>query len=176
MLIVFFLLQNESNKKETWDMPTIEERNGDESKKDEGENAPIIVDVKGAVKMPGVYQVDNDDRVIDVINMAGGLLEDANEEVVNFAQILHDEMVIYIPKIGEEVKSEIYGTESNKLNINKATVSELMTLNGIGEAKAQAIVNYRDENGKFEKIEDLLKIRGIGEKTLENFRDEIIAY
>ncbi|WP_158217565.1 helix-hairpin-helix domain-containing protein [Lottiidibacillus patelloidae] len=141
------------------------------------ESAPIVVDVKGAVQAPGVYQMEKGDRVIDVIEKAGGLIVNANDDVVNFAQILYDEMVIYVPKKGEEVKSEFNSSmNSNKININSASVSELMTLKGIGEAKAEAIVSYREQHGKFDNIDDLLKIKGIGDKTIENFRDKIIAY
>jgi competence protein ComEA len=140
------------------------------------ENQRIMVDVKGAVINPGVYSVTKGKRVIDVIELAGGLQENANEKSINLAQVIFDEMVLYIPKIGEEIKEELINMQNNKININNATAEQLMELKGIGEAKAQAIISYRENNGEFETIDDLLNIRGIGEKTLESFRDNIVAY
>lgn len=145
------------------------------------ETEPILekyyVDLKGAVKQPGLYEVSEEDRVFDVIERSGGLLESADESQVNFALKVHDEMVIYIPKIGEVNEAALSSGEStsknSKININKASSAELETLPGIGPGKAAAIIEYREENGKFHEIEDMMKISGIGEKTFEKLKDSI---
>ncbi|UJL44898.1 helix-hairpin-helix domain-containing protein [Virgibacillus sp. NKC19-16] len=133
-----------------------------------------IVDVKGAVTTPGVYEMDSQSRVNDVIQTAGGFTEDADQTQVNLAQKVQDEMIIIIPKEGEEANGGGSGSsESGKVKINQATQAEMESLNGIGPSKAQAIIQYRDEHGLFQTEEDLLEISGIGEKTLDNFRDDI---
>lgn len=143
-------------------------------------NAPIFVDVKGAVHKPGLYKAKEDDRVFDIIENAGGLLEEADENQINFAEKVHDEMVVYIPKNGEIVDeiSQIDGSgsqskKSNKVNLNKASNTELETLPGIGPAKAAAIIEYREQNGPYKQIEDLQKISGIGPKSFEKLQDLI---
>ena len=135
----------------------------------------IFVDVKGAVRYPGVYQLTAEQRVIDAIEVAGGLTEEANALHLNYAQKLQDEMAIYVPRVGEEIP-EIMGinsskndTESRLINLNTASESELMTLPGIGPAKAQAILVYREEKGPFKTIDELKNISGIGDKTFEKF-------
>lgn len=138
----------------------------------------ILVDVKGAVKNPGVYYARAGDRVIDVIDEAGGLIDGADESAVNFAMRVTDEMVIYIPKEGEEVDlpEEVQApvqTEGGKVNLNKANQSELETLPGIGPAKAEAIIEYRERKGPFKAIEDLMLVSGFGEKTFAKLKDEI---
>jgi competence protein ComEA len=145
----------------------------------------VIVDVKGAVKQPGVYEAKDQDRVIDMINKAGGLAETADETQINFALRVEDEMVIYIPAKGEKTEElaeiEIANIPGNpnkedhdgKVNINIADESKLQTLTGIGPSKAAAIIEYRDTNGPFQTIEDLKSISGIGEKTFEKLKDQI---
>src|SRR5699024_3531433 len=115
-----------------------------------------------------------DKRVDDVLELAGGLTSKANPLSVNRAEKVYDEMVIIIPGEGEE--GEITGSSgtSNKVRLNNATAQELESLNGIGPAKAEAIIQYREENGPFKEVEDLLEISGIGEKTLESFKDDIL--
>jgi len=133
----------------------------------------VIVDIKGEVKSPGVYEVDQTSRVNDVIKLAGGFTEEADESHVNLAQKVQDEMIIIVPEL-DDLTSESYKiSEGEKVKINFATQEEIETLNGIGPAKAQAIIQYRDENGFFQKAEELLEVSGIGEKVLENIRDEI---
>lgn len=143
----------------------------------------IAIDVKGEVKNPGVYFMDEGMRVIDVIEKAGGVLKDAETAAVNFAQLLTDQMVVYIPKVGEELPSiDLLVEEDAKeslvsggIDINTAEKAELMSLNGIGEVKAENIISYREENGKFSTIEELKNVSGIGEKTFENLEDEILV-
>ncbi|GAB3050664.1 helix-hairpin-helix domain-containing protein [Virgibacillus ainsalahensis] len=135
-----------------------------------------IVDVKGAVGNPGVYEMDIDSRVNDVIQKAEGFTSDADQSQVNLAQKVQDEMIIIIPEKGEmseEGGESINSNNSDKIRINHATQTEIENLSGIGPSKAQAIIEYRDENGHFQSIEDLLEVSGIGEKTLENLREDI---
>ena len=149
----------------------------------EAEKTKILVDVKGAVKAPGVYSLMLDDRVIDAITIAGGYTAEADSTHINHAQKLVDEMVIYVPKIGEDISVEQVTTvsssaasgqaSSGKLNLNAATEAELTTLPGIGPAKAQAILEYREQNGRFKSVDDLKNVSGIGEKTFEKLKEFI---
>lgn len=148
---------------------------------DEKEPQIFKVDVKGAVIRPGVYEVKEGERVIDVIERAGGFRENADSLQVNLSQRVHDEMVIYVPVQGENIPVSTLlpapaGTSNNgKININTASATELETLPGIGPQKAEAIIQYREENGPFQKAEDLMKVSGIGEKTFEKLKEHIVA-
>ena len=142
----------------------------------------FIVDVKGQVKMPGVYSSSPEERVIDVVQRAGGLTENADESKVNFAEHVQDAMVIYIPAKGEEGNipqgltsnpSDTGGTKQGKINLNKADENELQNLPGIGPSKAAAIMEYRETNGPFKSVEDLKNISGIGDKTFDKLKDLI---
>lgn len=140
----------------------------------------FIIDVKGQVEKPGVYTVDIDARVVDAIMLAGGFTEAADQNQVNLAQRVYDEMVVFIPKTGElaegiELMQTTPTNQTNGIQINNATQEEIETLNGIGPAKAEAIITYREENGPFKSVDDLLNVSGIGEKTLENFKDDIVV-
>ena len=141
----------------------------------------IFVDVKGAVKNPGVYQMKVGDRVKDALEAAGGLTEEADSQKVNLAKRLEDQMVIVVPKVGEEAEEIPAGATSKeeakegKVNINTATVEELKTLKGVGEKKAEAIIEYRKKNGSFQTKEDLMKVRGIGKKLFESFEERIVT-
>jgi len=141
----------------------------------------IFVDIKGAVKNPGVYQMKVGDRVKDALDAAGGLTEEADSQKVNLAQRVEDQMVIVVPKVGEEAEKIPAGetrkeaTKEGKVNINTATVEELKTLKGVGEKKAEAIIEYRKKNGSFKTKEDLMKVRGIGKKLFESFEERIVT-
>ena len=143
--------------------------------------AIIIVDVKGAVERPNVYSLQEGQRLIDAVTAAGGYTAEADSRLLNHAQLLVDEEVIYVPLVGEEPpvfeqpSSEAATNDGagSVVNINTADESELMTLTGIGPAKAAAIVSYRTEQGYFQKIEDLMNVSGIGEKTFETLADTI---
>ena len=141
----------------------------------------IFVDIKGAVKNPGVYQMKVGDRVKDALEAAGGLTEEADSQKVNLAKRLEDQMVIVVPKVGEEAEEIPAGetrneaTKEEKVNINTATVEELKTLKGVGEKKAEAIIEYRKKNGSFQTKEDLMKVRGIGKKLFESFQERIVT-
>lgn len=124
----------------------------------------VRVDVKGAVVNPGVYSLDADDRVADAIEAAGGLAPDADRDAVNLAVTLRDGDRVHIYRIGEMPQ---------RINVNTADIWLLDALPGIGEELAQRIVDYRAENGPFQTIEDLTKVRGIGPAILERVRDKI---
>lgn len=142
----------------------------------------ILIDVKGAVASPGVYEANLGERVIDIINKAGGLLETADKNNINFALKVVDEMVLYIPVVGEQNEgitggavglSQTMSADEGKINLNKATKADLETLSGIGPAKADAIIEYRETKGSFKTIEDLMEISGFGEKTFEKLKENI---
>ncbi|WP_416339292.1 helix-hairpin-helix domain-containing protein [Priestia sp. J2] len=142
----------------------------------------VMVDIKGAVQKPGVYQLPKDARVKDALAQAGGATKEADLRQLNLASKLQDEMAVYIPAAGEEIPpsspvSSISssGTSNDQplVNINTANTDELQTLNGIGPSKASAIVSYREENGLFQTVEDLGKVSGIGEKSLEKIKTQI---
>lgn len=136
----------------------------------------ILVDIKGAVKKPGVYELPINARLHELVNVAGGLTDDAEDRQVNMAIVLADQQLVYIPRKGETVEQTNQtpqaGNES-KVNINTASAEELQTLTGIGEKKAQAIIDYRTQNGNFQSIDQLTEVDGFGEKTVEKLRDSI---
>nr|WP_161603248.1 helix-hairpin-helix domain-containing protein [Halalkalibacterium ligniniphilum] len=135
----------------------------------------IVVDLKGAVERPGVYEMKEGSRLVDLIQEAGGMREGADERQLNFAARLFDEMVIYVPYEGEEEFIQDYEAsrieQDGKVSINRASVEELQQLPGIGPAKAMAIVTFREENGPFEAIEELTQVSGIGAKSMEQLRE-----
>lgn len=143
-----------------------------------------MVDIKGAVKKAGVYQVSDTMRVHDVIQLAGGETDDADMNQINNAEKVSDQMVIYVPKKGEtiseitqRVPSKITNNagsqEMGKVNLNTASLQDLMTLKGVGQKKAEAIIEYRETNNGFQTIEDLKKVKGIGEKTFESLAESV---
>ncbi|MGH4051015.1 MAG: helix-hairpin-helix domain-containing protein [Clostridium sp.] len=151
------------------------------------EEINIKVDIKGAVKNPGVYEIKQGSRVTDLIELAGGGTSDADLDATNLSAKLNDEDCIVIARKGEEAKTQIIqnspgggATSTSKtnekdsiININTASEEELMTLTGIGEAKAGVIIEYREQNGGFKSVDELTKVGGIGEKTLSKFIDKI---
>ena len=149
--------------------------------KDEVEK--IIVYITGAVNKVGVYELEENSRIKDIVEMAEGLKEEADLQKINLAGLLEDGMKIYIPFKGEKENEQSEDNEINntanvenkktKININTATQKELETLPGIGEATALKIVNYRKQNGKFSKIEDIKKVSGIGDSKFEKIKDLI---
>lgn len=179
-------------------------------KEDKKESTTLFVDVKGAVNAPGVYEVDEGKRVIDAINLAGGLSDKADTINLNLSKKLTDEMYIVV-----YTKEEIYNYKNSnenskeivcasfececpdthndacikeskadnnnkaektndKVSINTASKDELMTLPGIGESKAKAIITYREENGAFKSIEDVKNVSGIGDALYEKIKDNVI--
>ncbi|SFC37577.1 competence protein ComEA [Bacillus sp. OV322] len=162
-------------------------------KKAPAEKKPSVikVDVKGAVKAPGVFNAKEGDRVIDLIAAAGNFSREADKDKVNLAQLVQDQMVIYVPEKGEapgmegalaapagavSVPQGKGGGGDGKVNLNTASEADLETLTGIGPSKAQAILEYRDKNGgSFKSAEDLKNVPGIGDKTFEKLKDSIFV-
>lgn len=140
-------------------------------------SAGVFVDVKGEVINPGIYEIGEAERVNDVIQLAGGLTDQADETSVNLAQKVQDEMVILVTSQVEEssLVESTAGPASApaKVRINYADLEEIQTLPGIGPSKADAIVQYRDEKGLFKDADSLLDVSGIGEKTLETLEEHI---
>ena len=145
----------------------------------ESENASWVVDIKGQVISPGVYEVDAGMRINDVIQLAGGIKQEADTSQLNFAQALEDQMMIYVPEKGELnesipiVQSPQKSEAEHLINLNTADLTKLQELNGIGEKKAQAIIQYRTDNGSFQSIESLMEVSGIGQKTFDAIKDTI---
>lgn len=140
----------------------------------------VYVYVCGAVNAPGVYELKEGARVFEAIQLAGGLTEAAAADAVNQARIVTDGEQIRVPTVeeaqnqGAGVAGEVTeGTENNKININTAGKEELMTLTGIGEAKAESIMDYREKNGSFTSIEELMQIEGIKEGVFNKIKDDI---
>lgn len=168
-------------------------QSGDAAKESEKPKEPsiLMIDIKGAVAMPGIYALKEGQRINDAIGKAGGFQPEADAAKVNLAQKLADEMVIYIPKAGEELPAELPQVlpsgpssagsspaegsepEGGTININTATATQLQELPGIGEAKAQAIIDYRESSGLFSKVEDVKNVSGIGEKTFEKLAPKL---
>ena len=141
----------------------------------------IIIHITGEVKYPGVVELPENSRIVDAIEAAGGESENANLNELNLAYILSDGEKIYIPnkyedninvlKQNEEIKNQIIG----KININKASKSELMTLPGIGDSTANKIIEYREKQGRYSTIEELKNVPGIGDSKLLKLKELIIA-
>lgn len=171
----------------------------------------VFVDIKGAVNAPGVYELEEGKRVIDAINLAGGLSDNANTININLSKKLTDEMFVVVytkneiaehkknNNVAKEIKcasNECVCPDTNndacikqsskgsttmleekksdfKISINNASKEKLMTLSGIGESKADAIISYRQEKGTFETIEDIKNVSGIGDAVFEKIKDNI---
>lgn len=167
------------------DMGEVEEL-GDTEKISE-ESSPIMVHIIGQVKNPGLVKLEKGkNRITDAIEKAGGITDKADLNKINLAYILEDAQKVYIPSI-EDVEEEnkyviiengnnLKGESSEggeSVNINTATQTELETLPGIGPSTALKIIDYREENGKFEKIEDIQNVKGIGNSRFEDIKEFI---
>lgn len=137
--------------------------------------ASVWVYVCGEVAVPGVYELREGDRIVDAIEKAGGMTEAAAGTYLNLAEPVSDGQKIEVPS--QEQAAELLQTEreetSGLVNLNTASEEELMTLTGIGESKAQAILDYREEHGGFQKPEDLMEIPGIKEGVFQKIKDQI---
>lgn len=154
---------------------------------EEDKTDKIVIYITGAVKNEGIYEMEENSRIADCIEKSGGLTEDANINNINLAYIIQDGMKIHIPKNGEDTNSLIDNTntyvtkenddketsKSNKININTATQTELESLPGIGPSTATKIIDYRKKIGKFNSIEDLMEVSGIGENKYSKIKDLI---
>lgn len=135
-------------------------------------NGELYVHVLGRVAEPGLYVLDVDARVVDALAAAGGTLDDADLQAVNLARPLSDGEQLIVPVIG--ATGEEGGTSSERdglIDLNNADQSELETLPGIGPALAQRIISWRDDNGRFNSVDDLLVVAGIGDKVLAGLKD-----
>ena len=151
-----------------------------EVKEEPVEQDLITVDVKGAVKSPGIYDLPVGSRVNDAVQKAGGLTEQADSKSLNLAQKVSDEALVYVPTKGEESTSQQSGSgtasstsKEKKVNINKASLEELKQVKGLGGKRAQDIIDHREANGKFKSVDELKKVSGIGAKTIEKLKDYV---
>ena len=140
----------------------------------------MYVDISGAVVNPGVYEVSSSTRLFQVIEMAGGLSDNADVDSLNRAEIVYDgQKIIVGTASNSEIRTEASsegsqsGITNGKVNLNLADSATLQTIPGIGPSKAERIIDYRKTHGRFKKVEDIMNITGIGEKTFESIRDYI---
>lgn len=178
--IGYFLFQFEFESQEKVSVEDFNEENINRTQNQnvEKDQEFVFVDVKGAVDKPGVYRLKATDRVMTAIEKAGGVKEDADTNQINLAAMVEDGSMIYVPTKGESNQNQqsgpsIESSTSNKININKANREDLLSLNGIGSQKAEAIIAYREENGPFQTIEEIMNVSGIGEKSFEKIKDDI---
>ncbi|MEB7791667.1 helix-hairpin-helix domain-containing protein [Enterococcus faecalis] len=183
LLVGIYLMVNKKAQVDTtmWEetsLTTTAEAATDATK--ERAETMIYVDIKGAVKVPGIYQLKNQQRIWDALALAGGVSEEADTAQVNYAQKVKDQMIIYVPKKGESVAQSLetlqesapaQQNQEEKINVNTATEAELQTISGIGAKKAQEIIRFRDEQGPFKTVEELKNVPGIGEKIVERLKD-----
>ena len=148
---------------------------GDESQEVTTEVKTLFVHVCGAVVREGVYELPEGSRCQDAVDAAGGFAEDADKDYLNLAALLSDGQKIQIPtkEEAESMEAESKEASDGLVNINTADLDELMTLSGIGEARAQAIISYREENGPFAVIEDIMKVPGIKESAFSKIKAKI---
>lgn len=157
---------------------TVDKIENTEQKSTEDKTKSLLyVHVCGQVKNPGVYQLEEGARIFDAVQLAGGLTEEAWEEAINLAKIVTDGEQIRIP---DQTEAELFlleetQTESGLINLNQATKEQLMTLTGIGEARAKDIIAYREEHGAFQTIEDIMKVPGIKEAAFAKIKNEIVV-
>lgn len=145
---------------------------------------PVVVDVRGAVMVPGVYELPPGARTQDAVDAAGGLSPTADLSTVNLARRLRDgEAIVFleIPEPGASPSATGFDDpgdasatgELARINLNTATVSELDVLPNVGEVTAERIVRFREENGPFRSIDDLIHVQGISDRTIDEFRDQV---
>lgn len=174
---IFYVVDNfvDSTKEEYADI-YVEENSLDENEV-QVDVEKIKIHIIGEVASPGIYEIDAGSRIDDAIKCAGGATENADFDKVNLAYELSDGEKIYIPSIfDDEAEYTISNdVQNSKVNINKATSSELETINGIGPSLAEKIIAYRKENGRFSSIEDLKNVSGIGEKKYESIKDSVVV-
>lgn len=183
--IVYFIITNQNTESYEDVLTNNEVVQSTVSEQTVEEVQKIKVYVTGEVNSPGVIELEEGARIQDAIEGSGGIKPEANLKDINLAYEVSDGEKIYIPNLSEEAvesqeqgnlstSASSTGTSSNgKVNINKATVSELTNVPGIGASTAQKIVSYRDENGKFKSVEDIKNVSGIGASKYESMKDYI---
>ena len=201
-LIIYIYLTKQQLNKNKYNDSLKEELIVEETTENEIDDEMWNIDIKGAIQKPGVYKINCNNTINDIINLSGGLTKEADTSLINLAKKIEDEMVIIIYTKEEVKNSNIVDTvikvvekecvcpniendgcindkientieNNNLININTATLEILMTIPGIGESKAKTIIEYRNENGNFNSIEDLLNVNGIGEKLYEQIKIHI---
>ncbi|WP_269798375.1 helix-hairpin-helix domain-containing protein [Streptococcus sp. SM5] len=157
---------------------STDEKEDKNQKEEVVEQDLITVDVKGAVKSPGIYDLPVGSRINDAVQKAGGLTDNADSKSINLAQRISDEALVYVPTKEEATSQETHSTashskENKKVNLNKASLEELKQVKGLGAKRAQDIVDHRDSNGKFKSVDELKKVSGIGAKTIEKLKEYV---
>ncbi len=189
---MFFTKENDNIEEEL--MINNTQKDNTKENQENDENTKIVVYITGAIKNPGVYELEDEKRIADLIKEAGGVTEEADTNSINMAYKLEDEMKVYIPtkteetvNIEETTETHIYTENNNqekqeintnssknqKININTASQTELETLPGIGPSTALKIIEYRKESGKFRNIEDIKNVKGIGTNKYEKIKELI---
>ena len=140
----------------------------------ETERECFYVHICGEVKVPGVYEVQEGSRIFEVIELAGGFTDEAAVDYLNMAQPVTDGMKLKVPAVGETAENGGFeGETDHKVNLNTADKEELMTLKGIGEARAEDILKYREQHGAFRAVEDIMKVPGIKDAAFQKIKDDI---
>ena len=180
MIILFFCIAvaggcKSEPKIETQETEVLESVEPPEETEADASEKMIYVQVSGAVVSPGVYELPEGSRIFEAIELAGGLTEEADAKQMNQAQVLSDGQMIYVMHQGESAEEDNSEAESEdgKVNLNTATEEQLMTLPGIGQAKAKSIIAWREENGGFTRIEVLMEIEGIKDGVFSKIKDNI---
>lgn len=187
LLFVGFYIIKKANKSEYIELEIekdkVEENNT--INKEIVEEQEIVIHITGAVKKQGIVKIKEGARISDIIAVAGGTTNEADLSKINLAYKVEDGQKIYVPNINDETNVESVTQEvgknvledsnskTSKVDINSASQTELETLSGVGPSTALKIINYREENGKFEKIDDIKKVPGIGEAKFESLKESI---
>lgn len=183
--LVIILCKKEDNSTEIIDSFTEEEKANVQEVPQETKK--LVIHITGCVQNIGIVEVAEGSRIVDVIEKAGGITNEADISKVNLAYIVKDAQKIYIPSIYDVEITEYISTENGEnvivddniggkksmININTSTQTELEQLPGIGPSTALKIINYREENGKFKSIEDIKNVQGIGDSKYNNIKDMI---
>lgn len=184
LFIVYYLSTNQPSETVVFDRQPAQQmeqktkRKEQRNEADKKEETKIYIDIKGAVKNPGVYAMTKGSRVLDAVTVAGGALKNADMNRVNLAQRVADEMVVFIPSIGKNIPdftgiSTGGKNNDNVVNINTADSRQLESLPGIGPAKAAEIISYRKNHGPFKTVNALQNVNGIGPKSIESLKGRI---
>lgn len=191
MLFIGYYIIRKANNSKYINLETEYKNSNNESEEepiiDQAEiEEEIVIHITGAVKRQGIVKLRNGSRIADAIEAAGGTIKESDLSKINLAYLVKDGQKIYVPNIndknietnitedaGDGVIKEEAGQKGGKVDINKASQTELETLSGVGPSTALKIINYRNENGAFKKIEDIKNVPGIGEAKFESLKDSI---
>lgn len=178
LIFSYFIGGRSELKKNNSENIFVEEDNDDSQETISLRNKEIVVEIKGEVNKPNIYWLNEESIIEDLINLAGGVTEQADVSRINRAEQLKNHQSIIIPNkdtvVQENLNQDISsGNSSGLININTASESELDTLPGIGPSRAQAIIKYRESNGGFNNIDELKNIKGIGESSFEDLKDKV---